>query len=84
MNDTFEVARKWLLAHGYEQWRDGVWHDGGHEADAQTVLATYIEERIALSARKQTERADRSNKRTDARATQSIPTPKLPEKDRDL
>ena len=39
-----ELAKAWLLAHGYAQFKDGTWGADGGEVNVADVLAEYIEE----------------------------------------
>lgn len=37
-------AKTWLLAHGYTQFQDGSWSQGGYEADLENALQEYMDE----------------------------------------
>lgn len=40
-----EEAKKWLLDHGYTQFKDGCWQHNGYEADVHAVLTEFIEDK---------------------------------------
>ena len=39
-----ELAREWLISHGYSTFADGTWQYKGYVADPEEILSAYIKE----------------------------------------